>query len=218
MPVVTSNGDAAPKRRVPVQQRSRDRVQRLLEAAGQVVAEVGVEAVTTRSIAERAGIPVASLYQYFSDKEAVLLALVERDMAEMDQQVADDIAALSTYTLGGVVETAMRAFVKVYHRRPAFVEIWLRGRANAAIKQAGRDHDKRIAAELRAFMDQLGLIEPSTPAAVAELAVEIGDRAFQLAFETEIEGDSFLIDEAIAMVNGYVERYATAAGLAGVPA
>jgi AcrR family transcriptional regulator len=218
MPVVSTNEEVAPKRRVPVQQRSRERVQRLLEAAGAVVADVGVEAVTTRSIAERAGIPVASLYQYFSDKEAVLLALVERDMAEMDKQVAEDLAAVSTYTLGGVIETAMRAFVKVYHRRPAFVEIWMRGRTNAAIHESGREHNKRIATELRAFIDGLGLIDRSAPAAVGELAVEIGDRAFQLAYETDIRGDQFLIEEAIAMVTGYLERYATPAGLTGVTA
>ena len=79
------------ERRVPQQVRSRDRVQRILEVAGQIVVEHGVEAATTRAIAREAGLPVASLYQYFADKEAVLLALVERDIAEMDAQVAEDL-------------------------------------------------------------------------------------------------------------------------------
>ena len=77
-----SDGEKAPqRRRVPQQVRSRDRVERILEVAGEIVVADGVEAVTTRAIAAAAGLPVASLYQYFADKEAVLLALVERDVA-----------------------------------------------------------------------------------------------------------------------------------------
>ena len=71
------------KRRVPQQVRSRGRVERILEVAGEIVVGPGVEAVTTRAVAAGAGLPVASLYQYFADKEAVLLALVERDVADL---------------------------------------------------------------------------------------------------------------------------------------
>ena len=44
-----------------------------------LVLERGVDALSTRSIAEAAQVPVASLYQYFADKESVLLSLVDRD-------------------------------------------------------------------------------------------------------------------------------------------
>ena len=47
----------------------------ILDAAARLVVERGVDALTTRDIAEAAGVPVASLYQYFADKEDVLLAL-----------------------------------------------------------------------------------------------------------------------------------------------
>ena len=77
----------------PAQARSRRRVEAILDAAERLVVERGVEALTTRDIAEAAGVPVASLYQYFADKEDVLLALAERDMDEMDEQVAADLAA-----------------------------------------------------------------------------------------------------------------------------
>ena len=65
-------------RRVPSQQRSRLRVEAILDAAERLVLTEGVEALTTRAIATEAGVPVASLYQYFGDKEAVLLALAGR--------------------------------------------------------------------------------------------------------------------------------------------
>ena len=203
-------------RRVPTQARSRQRVGAILDAAEALVLEHGVEALTTRAIAQRAGVPVASLYQYFGDKEAVLLALAGRDMAEMDEQVATDLAALEELSVATVVRTAMAAFVTVYRRRAAFVEIYLRGRGNAAVARFGRTHNIRIAATLRGFALEHGLCRDDLSPAAAELAVEVGDRVFQLAHEHDADGDALLVEEGVLMMTAYLERYATTAGLEGV--
>ena len=208
--------DSASRRRLPTQARSRERVERVLDATSELVVAGGIDGISTRSIAARAQLPVASLYQYFSDKEAVLLAICERDMAEMDDQVATDLAALDELTIGSLVETSMRAFVKVYHRRPAFMQIWMRGRTNAAVYEYGRRHNRRIAADLLAVATDAGLVDAGDfttgeLASVAELAVELGDRAFQLAFEHDARGDAFLIDQAIELVAGYLDRIANPA-------
>ena len=208
--------ESPPKRRVPRQERSRRRVEDILDAAARLVVERGVEALTTRDIAQAAEVPVASLYQYFADKEAVLLALAARDMEEMDAQVASDIAALEVLTVAGVVSTTMRAFVAVYHRRRAFVEIYLRGRTNAAVARFGRDHNARVAQTLYDFAVGAGLAQASLTPAMAVLAVEVGDRVFQLAFEHDPQGDPVLIEEGISMVTAYLERYATPEGLRGI--
>jgi len=180
------------------------------------VVDRGVEALTTRDIAEAAGVPVASLYQYFGAKEDVLLALAVRDMAEMDEQVMADLATVDLLTVASLTRSVMESFVRVYHRRRAFVVIYLRGRGNAAVGQFGRDHNRRVAAMLRDFAVDAGLAYPDLPLAAAELAVEIGDRVFQLAFEHSLTGDDFLVEQGTAMVTGYLERYATPVGLSGV--
>ncbi|MBO9524286.1 MAG: TetR/AcrR family transcriptional regulator [Nocardioidaceae bacterium] len=203
-------------RRTPAQARSRERVERILDAASRIVAEAGVEALTTRSVAAASGVPVASLYQYFSDRDAILLALVERDTAEMDEQVRADLGALEVLSVTTLVETTMRAYVKVYTRRPDFVEIWLRGRTNAAVHEFGRQHNRRTATELRELAVAAGLATEQLLPAAAELAVEIGDRVFQLAYERDPRGDAFVIEEGIAMVTAYLRGYATPAGLEGV--
>ncbi|MDP3894940.1 TetR/AcrR family transcriptional regulator [Nocardioides sp.] len=213
-----TNDETAVRRRIPTQGRSRARVERILDAASQIVLADGIEALTTRTVADVAAMPVASIYQYFSDKDAVLLAICERDMAEMDEQVAADLGRLTRLSVRSVVETTMRAYVTVYHRRPAFMQIWLRGRTNNAVNDYGRRHNQRTAADLLAFARERDLVTPDTPAAVAELGVEIGDRVFQLAFEKEVRGEPFLIEEGIEMVVAYLERHATPAGLEGVPA
>ncbi len=197
-------------RRVPTQVRSRRRVAQVLDAAETLVVRDGVDALTTTEIARVARVPVASLYQYFADKDAVLLALAERDMTEMDAEVARALAALPEESLdvAVVVRTTMEAFVRVYHRRRAFVEIYLRGRTNAAVHRFGREHNRRVAGDLLAFARDAGLVGADLTEQRAQLAVEVGDRIFQLAFETQNRGDLDLVEEGIALVTTYLERYA----------
>ena len=205
------------KRRVPQQVRSRGRVERILEVAGEIVVAQGVEAVTTRAVASGAGLPVASLYQYFADKEAVLLALVERDVADLRAQVAEDLAALTTLSVRSLVEATMRAFVKVYHRRPPFVVIWFRGRTNAAVAQYCREHNRRMALDLFHVARSAGMVVEGSDGLYAELAVEVADRVLQIAFEDSLAGDPHVIDEGIALVTAYLETHATPDGIAGRP-
>lgn len=69
-------------RKAPRQARSRETVDALVEAAAQVFERHGYAAGTTNRIAERAGVSIGSLYQYFPNKDALLFALVERHVAE----------------------------------------------------------------------------------------------------------------------------------------
>jgi AcrR family transcriptional regulator len=205
-------------RRVPQQSRSRDRVAKILDtAAAQVVAQ-GVEAVGTRSIAESAGVPVASLYQYFADKDDILLALVERDIEAMDARVQSELAALPRHTIRNIVEATVAAFVAVYRERPAFVTIYLRGRTNTAIQEFCRAHNRDIARALFDLASELGLLSEDARPRHAEIAVEIGDRLFQLAYESSLDGDALVIAEALAALTAYLELYASPAGLEGVDA
>lgn len=216
MTSVSTNEEIGAKRRIPTQERSRLRVERILDATSELVLASGVEHLTTRAIAQQAGVPVASLYQYFADREAILLAIAERDMAEMDEQVLADLGRVDVLSVESLVRTTMGAFVSVYHRRRAFVEIYLRGRSNRAVSEFGRRHNIQIAETLRAFAIDAGLARPDLSPTIALLAVEVGDRVFQLAFEHDADGNPEMIEEGITLVTSYLERYATPAGLAGI--
>lgn len=65
-------------RRMPVQQRSRERFERILACAVELMAEKGSDALKMSDIVERSGVPFGSLYQYFPDKTAVIATLAER--------------------------------------------------------------------------------------------------------------------------------------------
>ncbi len=65
-------------RKKPHQQRARATVDAILEAAAQVFEREGYDGTTTDRIADRAGVSVGSLYQYFPSKDAILVMLAER--------------------------------------------------------------------------------------------------------------------------------------------
>jgi AcrR family transcriptional regulator len=81
--------EAAPRaallRRVPQQDRGQRRVDRLLDAAAEVIAEVGVDGATTNAIAARARTSVGSLYQFFPNKDAIVHALAARYTTAFEQ-------------------------------------------------------------------------------------------------------------------------------------
>jgi len=69
---------APPSRRQPSQPRSRELVAWIIEAGVRILREEGPDELTTTRIAEKAGVSVGSLYQYFPNKEAVLAAVYDR--------------------------------------------------------------------------------------------------------------------------------------------
>lgn len=115
----------------------------IIEAAGQLLVSKGRAAVTTNAVAERAGVSIGSLYQYFPNKEAIFAALQERHRDEvmpLIQHSLDNLArdprldvALSVVTLlRGLVQlqegnpTRMRALAQELHEEhtvaPLFVD------------------------------------------------------------------------------------------------
>ena len=65
-------------RKKPQQKRSKQLVASLIDATAACIVEHGLDGATTPRIAEKAGVSVGSLYQYFDDKEALIEALVEK--------------------------------------------------------------------------------------------------------------------------------------------
>ncbi len=70
------------QRRSPSQARSRATWEAIVEAAAQVLERVGAEGFNTNAVAERAGVSIGTLYQYFPDKRAILAAAAKRELRE----------------------------------------------------------------------------------------------------------------------------------------
>lgn len=68
-------------RKVPQQKRAADTVAVIVEAAARILERNGFEGFNTNAVAEKAGVSIGSLYQYFPGKNALLRAVIEREAA-----------------------------------------------------------------------------------------------------------------------------------------
>ncbi len=101
-------------RKKPTQARAAATIDAIVEAAAQVLQKEGEDALTTGKIAERAGVSIGSIYQYFPNKDAILLALIRRERDLIGAEVARKIAEIEPKTgealVRGVIATLVAAF------------------------------------------------------------------------------------------------------------
>jgi AcrR family transcriptional regulator len=74
-------------RKTPSQARSAWTVDLILQAAAQVLEARGEDALTTKTVAERAGVSIGTLYQYFPDRDAILVALADREAQRIGERM-----------------------------------------------------------------------------------------------------------------------------------
>lgn len=102
-------------RKSPRQERSRRTVERILDAAARVFHEQGYAAATTNDIADEADVSVGSLYQYFPNKDALLVALTARHIEDTTAGLADLLSGLEAEAGFDVILRAVVDFLVEQH-------------------------------------------------------------------------------------------------------
>lgn len=92
-------------------------VETILEAAARILEKDGFDGLTTNAIAERAGISIGSLYEYFPNKEAILVAMARNMLAEDEVVMAKAIEAALAVPGSDVVRSAVQALVTLFERK-----------------------------------------------------------------------------------------------------
>jgi AcrR family transcriptional regulator len=100
-------------RKAPRQSRSQATVTAILDATARILVESGVAAASTNAVAERAGVSVGSLYQYFPNKDALIAAVHARHgeqmMAVIRRALTKAMDATLDEALAGVIEASVEA-------------------------------------------------------------------------------------------------------------
>jgi len=146
----TANSPISEKsRRSPSGERGLRRRDLILDTAADLLAEGGPEAINTNALAERAGISVGSVYQYFSNKEAILTALGERYMQQLGSNTVaalqQDVSGLDFATIIDRVIDPMIAFERKY---PAFRHLNAGQSEEGTLAQATQKVDREILATI----------------------------------------------------------------------
>jgi AcrR family transcriptional regulator len=191
----------------PQQARSRERVQRILAAADAILATDGVEALTIRRLAKQAGVPVGSIYQFFSDKSSVIDALARQYMDEfavlMDELVAEALAA----DWSDLPDAIFDAFVERYRAQPGYVALWRGRHLSPELLRADDANNALLADGLRRILvAQTGQPDDERMALGCQVAVHVGDALLQLAFRNDPRGDPAVLAEAKRLQRLYLRE------------
>jgi AcrR family transcriptional regulator len=175
-------GAISTPRKRPRQQRSAETFEAILDAAAQLFGRYGYAATTTNKVAERAGVSIGSLYQYFPNKDALLYALGERHMRQFAGEFRAVLARLREEGPG--LEESVRALVQAVadmHRADPVMHRLLYDQAPRPPEAARqmRDLQRWAAAEVERHLCRLGVGGPD-PALTALLLVQ--------AMEAQVHG------------------------------
>ena len=160
--------------RPPQQSRSQETLDRILDAAEQVLAEKAFGEATLAEIMERAGVTVGAFYRRYPDKNALLRHLDERFFAEMLRK-SDDVLSPSRWgnaTARDIIEHFAREAVEVYStRRGLLRSLFLRARTDTVLQQSALHVNEEYIKKLRELLiprrDQMSHSDP-------ERAIELG--------------------------------------------
>ena len=110
-------GVAFEPRKTPIQARSTVTVEAISEATVQVLLSHGAEQLTTTRVAERAGVSVGTLYQYYPNKQSLLFAVLEHHMNNVAATVEAVCESACYRPLGEMIKEMVEAFVNAKMER-----------------------------------------------------------------------------------------------------
>jgi AcrR family transcriptional regulator len=187
-----------------VQQRSAKRVERMLEACAGLIDEVGYDGVTTTLIAERAGVAVGSLYQFFPDKRAVVQALTMRNLDMFMDTLTERFSKTTLEHWWDAVDTIFDVYIGMHRNVPAFSRLHFGDVVDMRLLDDRRDNNTVISdrmAELIAAKFGIPLPELQLPISIA---VQAADGILDLAFRRDQLGDQNVLDEAKVLIRAYL--------------
>ncbi len=197
------------RRRKPRQERSRFTVEQILEAAARVFEERGYARGTTNHIAQRAGVSVGTLYQYFPNKDAILVALSMRHMAQAKDVLAEMLAAPPTTPrdMDAFLERVFRTMLALHTHAPRlhqvlFDEAPWPPELRDAMHRVNAIMVERVAALLEA-VEGLDLPHPRTTAWLLVEITECLAHQYVIHPPPGIEEETF-VREVVKLLGGYL--------------
>lgn len=209
-----SAGRGPVTRRRPVQQRSQERYGRILDACAGLLDEVGATALTTKQVAQRAQVPIGTLYQFFAGKEDLLAALAGRNLDRYLQRLDHRLATAAPLGPAGFTDLAVEEFVAMKRAVPGFGQLDF-GLANATapaglrddrhLLDPGVDNNTAVALRLQALGGEVFATgDPAALTLALRVALEAADAVLKLAFRGDPQGDPALIAECKRLVRAYL--------------
>ncbi|GIG63788.1 TetR/AcrR family transcriptional regulator [Phytomonospora endophytica] len=185
----------------------------MLDACAALVDELGYEGLTTTLIAQRAGVAIGSVYQFFPDKRAVVQALTVRHLESFLENLNTRLDA----RLGGggkpddwwdIVDAVIDEYIHMHRVEPGFKTLHFGDVVDVHLLDTDRENNDVIAQRLQELIiDRLGFADRPRLRFALAIGVETGDALINLAFRRDPEGDPEVLGEAKVLIRDYLSRH-----------
>jgi len=197
--------DLEPRRR-PAAGRARQTFERILDATAALLDEVGFDAITTNLIAARAEVNVASLYKYFPNKYAVLVALADQMRDLQLDLLADRLTGEGDWR--DEIAQILDAYLELFVSRPGFAELAAVLSSSAPLREID---EASLAAEASAIAERLDTygVEGTRADrdAIARVMLEAARGVLPLARRAKPAARKRLMRELQRMLEAYMAGY-----------
>ena len=191
----------------PIQERSAARIDALLDAAAEVVDEIGFDRLTTAMVAERAGASIGTVYRYFPDRIVLLQALRDRALLRYRRSVVEAIHQQRPEHWWNAVECAIDAFVSMFRSEAGFRIIRFTDAERSGVPEEEVVREVSFAHQFASILaDEYGLPAGEDLTFRLEIVVEMMDALINRAFLDDPAGDEKYIAEARTVAREYLER------------
>jgi AcrR family transcriptional regulator len=192
-------------RRAPIQARGLETFEHILAITGRLLDEFGADAITTNLIAKAAGVNVATLYQYFPNKRAILVQLFLRQ-AEQRKRMVEEAFARSVAS-GSDWQTAISAAIDAVHSvrqdAPGVLPLRQAMRSDPALLVYDREEAHSLSQWLARELEQSAALSRDSADLVARCTIE-GVRALLDLGQLD---KSFRHDRILAQAKELAARY-----------
>ena len=139
-------------RKRPEQDRSRATVDAIIAAAAHVLVRAGYAAFTTNRVAEKAGVSIGSLYQYFPNKDSLWGELMKRHLNDIESSIEMAMQNVETRSLDEIIRTAVQQNIRSHEIDPELHRVLSEEVPMLGHLDWKKDYTKRIEARLRSLL------------------------------------------------------------------
>ncbi|MEU4166941.1 TetR/AcrR family transcriptional regulator [Streptomyces sp. NPDC026665] len=192
-------------RRAPVQRRSAERLTRILDACADLLDEVGYDGLSTRAVAQRAGVPIGSVYRFFGNKRAMADALAQRNLELYTERVTESLRGADGADWRAAMDAVLDEYLAMKRTAPGFSLVDFGNQIPVGARYA--EPNTRVADRLTDLLS--GFLDRTPDDDLRRcflVAVESADTLVHLAFRVDPAGDERIIEETRELLRAYLAR------------
>ncbi len=197
-------------RRLPKQERARERVDEILNVAMRLIGEKGIDAVTMKEVAQLSGGPIASVYQYFPNKSAIIATLYERYNRSVGTLITEALADITSVArLHRAVDQMLSRYAKMMRQNPPLLDLVNAVHADKKLQNLDIEETDRLVGE---FFEATAHLFPEEGRIQYRrtlfLLVQLASSTVRMCFAMEREEGDALIQEFANVVHLQIDRIA----------